>query len=188
MASLLAAPAHAQDADPEPAQKTSVKEVSPKVAERLKLAARAIRFAEKAIPFAGNQHEALFATEGNSLNRTKVTRSQEMRRRSSAAQTATRTGNDTLAAGAATIACTAGGNCGEYSKMSMHYLAGLNSGQTITRASVQGVDHAFVLIGDLKNDTPHENVVADAWVTHGKPVLWTCLLYTSDAADDLLQV
>ncbi len=148
-------------------------EVSPKVAARLKLAAQAIRFVKRGIPKAGNQHEHVYDTKGNSYYRTQATRTTRIGNRVESPALKALASKDPLAAKAATIAATSGGNCGEHSVLAMHYLSGLDTGQTLTRAGVQGVDHAFVLIGDLKNDPLHEIVVVDAWVTNPQPLLYS---------------
>ncbi len=118
-------------------------EVSPKVAARLKLAAQAIRFVKRGIPKAGNQHEHIYDTKGNSYYRTQATRSTRIGNRVESPALKTLASKDPLAAKAATIAATGGGNCGEHSVLAMHYLSGLNTGQSLTRAGVHGVDHAF---------------------------------------------
>jgi hypothetical protein len=148
-------------------------EVSPKVAARLKLAAQAIRFVKRGIPKAGNQHEHIYDTKGNSYYRTQATRTTRIGNRVESPALKALASKDPLAAKAATIAATRGGNCGEHSVLAMHYLSGLDTKQTLTRAGVQGVDHAFVLIGDLKNDPLHEIVVVDAWVTNPQPLLYS---------------
>ncbi len=167
---LLAMPATEAAADD---REVVISEVSPKVAARLKLAAQAIRFVKRGIPKAGNQHEHIFDTKGNSYYRTQATRRTNIGSRVESPTLKALAGKDRLAASAATIAATKGGNCGEHSVLAMHYLSGLDTGQTLTRAGVQGVDHAFVLIGDLKNDPLHEIVVVDAWVTNPQPLLYS---------------
>jgi hypothetical protein len=167
---LLALPASQAAAD---SREVVVTEVSPKVAERLQLAAKAIRFVKRGIPKAGNQHEHVYDTKGNSHFRMIATRRTSIGSRVQSPELKALAAKDRLAASAATIAATKGGNCGEHSVLSMHYLSGLNTGQTLTRAGVEGVDHAFVLIGDLKKDPLHEIVVVDPWVTNPQPLLYS---------------
>ncbi len=154
------------------------REVSPKVAKRLQLAAQAIRFVKRGIPNSGNQQEALIKTQGNSHYRMRLARSTSVASRSP--ENAGLASKDPLAAKSAVIACTSGGNCGENATLALHFLKGLGSGQTLTMAGVEGVDHAFVLIGDLKNDPLHEIVVVDTWVTHSQPLLYTDFVFKKD--------
>ena len=71
-----------------------------------------------------------------------------------------------------------GGNCGEHGRITYEFLKSLGKGQQITLAAKQGLDHAFVLIGDLsetdgkKNEPDSEIAVADAWPTAPGPTLW----------------
>ena len=167
---LLALPATEAAADD---REVVHSEVSEKVAARLKLAAQAIRFVKRGIPKAGNQHEHIYDTKGNSYYRTQAARRTNISSRVESPALKSLASKDPLAAKAATIAATSGGNCGEHSVLAMHYLSGLDTGQTLTRAGVEGVDHAFVLIGDLKNDPLHEIVVVDAWVTDPQPLLYS---------------
>lgn len=154
------------------------REVSPKVAERLRLASQALRFVRKGIPFSGNQQEALLKTQGNSHYRMKLTRSTSVGGR--VPEMSGLAAKDRLAATSATIATTCGGNCGENASLALHFLKGLGSKQTFTKAGVQGVDHAFVLIGDIKNDPFHEIVVVDAWVTHPQPLLYSDFVFKKE--------
>jgi hypothetical protein len=177
LVALLAIPASEAAADD---REVVFSEVSPKVAARLKLAAQAIRFVKRGIPKAGNQHEHVYDTKGNSYYRTQATRQTRIGARVESPALKTLASKDPLAARAATIAATSGGNCGEHSVLAMHYLSGLDTKQTLTRAGVQGVDHAFVLIGDLKNDPLHEIVVVDAWVTNPQPLLYSDFSFKKD--------
>ncbi len=154
------------------------REVSAKVAKRLQLAAQAIRFVKRGIPHSGNQQEALLKTDGNSHYRMRLARSTRVA--SATPENAGLAGKDPLAARSAVIACTSGGNCGENATLALHYLKGLGTGQTLTKAGVEGVDHAFVLIGDLKNDPLHEIVVVDTWVTHSQPLLYTDFVFKKE--------
>ena len=113
--------------------------MKPEVAARLKLAAQAIRFVKRGIPKAGNQHEHVYDTKGNSYYRTQATRTTRIGNRVESPALKALASKDPLAAKAATIAATSGGNCGEHSVLAMHYLSGLDTGQTLTRAGVQGV-------------------------------------------------
>ncbi len=154
------------------------REVSPKVAERLRLASQALRFVRKGIPFSGNQQVALQKTQGNSHYRMQLTRSTSLGAR--VPGMAGLASKDRLAAQSATIACTGGGNCGENATLALHFLKGLGSAQTFTKAGVQGVDHAFVLIGDIKKDPFHEIVVVDAWVTNPQPLLYSDFVFKKE--------
>ncbi len=152
------------------------REVSAKVAKRLQLAAQAIRFVKRGIPHSGNQSSALLATQGNSHYRMRLARQTSVGSR--VPEMAGMASKDRLAAKGAVIACTSGGNCGENATLALHYLKGLGiEGQTFTKAGVKGVDHAFVLIGDLKNDPLHEIVVVDTWVTKAQPLLYTDFVF-----------
>jgi hypothetical protein len=64
-----------------------------------------------------------------------------------------------------------GGNCGENSWVAYHYLREHAAGETINRVSPSYIDHAFVIIGDLKKDSDTDLAVSDPWVN--KPVACT---------------
>ncbi len=169
-----------QPAGASPGQETQTKKkdefakeriVSPKVAERLRLAAQTIRFVKRAVPEAGNQKDSIERTDGNSYKRLRVTRNTNVATRVPAL--ADLAASDHVASRAAVIACTGGGNCNEIAMMSFQYLKGRGVNHTITRAGSEGLDHLFVLIGDLKHDKPSEIVVVDPWVTHPQPLLLT---------------
>lgn len=148
-------------------------EVSPKVAERLELARRALRFANVAIPFEGNQIVANQKTQGNAWNRMLATRNGRLIDRLTG-DDARLARLDPLAAEAAVIACTRGGNCGENAQMAFHYMATHeDAGHPFHMISVDGMDHAYVLIGDLDKDPDHEIVVIDSWVLTSEPTLWS---------------
>ena len=154
------------------------REVSPKVAARLRLASQALRFVRKGIPYSGNQQEALVKTKGNSHYRMQLARSTTVAGR--VPDMRGMAAKDPLAARGAVIACTGGGNCGENATLALQFLKGVGANQTFTKAGVEGVDHAFVLIGDLKNDPFHEIVVVDAWVTHPQPLLYSDFVFQKE--------
>ena len=149
--------------------------VSPKVAERLRLAAQAIRFVKRAVPEAGNQLDSLERTGGNSYKRMRVARNTNVVTRVPSMGDLAATDHE--ASRAAVIACTGGANCNGVSMMSFQYLKGRGVDHQITRVGTKGLDHLFVLIGDLKHDKRSEIVVVDPWVTHPQPLLLTDFLF-----------
>ncbi|MEQ8972635.1 MAG: hypothetical protein RIE73_19840 [Coleofasciculus sp. C1-SOL-03] len=74
-----------------------------------------------------------------------------------------------------------GGNCGEHAQVAFDYLRVKAVGETINMSAKQGLDHAFVLIGDLPTESDPDIVVADPWPTQATATTWEDhFAYTSD--------
>jgi hypothetical protein len=148
--------------------------VSDKVAERLRLAERALRYAAVAIPETGNQAESLVRTRGNSYFRVLATRDLgkprelESRMTSRRAKRAVDDRRDGVLAGV--VSCTRGGNCWELARVAEHYLAMQRHDETISVVAVEGHDHSYVLIGDHLREPAEDIVVVDPWVRNPRPV------------------
>ncbi len=160
------------------------KKVSGTAAARLGLAQAAVEATKKIFAFgAGNQAEALRATNFNSNFRLKVMRdakcwevAPEVRELAAANPEAFTTAKAKLAQG---------GNCGEHASVALSYLRQHASGEQLQKCAKAGLDHAFVIIGDLRGwfasllgghgvgaDTDSELAVADPWPTRAKACLW----------------
>jgi hypothetical protein len=73
------------------------------------------------------------------------------------------------------------GNCGEYAAVAMDFLRVNAGGEELHYSTKEGLDHAFVLMGDLKGDSDSDIVVADAWPTAPTACLWEDFFaYTPD--------
>ncbi len=147
------------------------KAVSGKAMARLRKAKDAITHAKSVFSFgAGNQLEAIDATNFNSSYRLMAMRDLRywdidwtVRALASANPTA-------LTAAMAEIAH--GGNCGEHAAVGFDYLRTHAPGEKLTKASVKGLDHAFVLMGDLDKETDADLVVCDPWPTAATACTW----------------
>lgn len=151
-------------------EKSPDKTVSQKAMTRLNLAADAIAATKRAIQFQGNQIPALQATNLNSLARLKVMRTNAAWEYTPEAAALASKNKEADVAARADIAH--GGNCGEHSWVAYHYLREHASGETINRVSPSYIDHAFVIIGDLKKDPDGDLAVSDPWVNQPVSCLW----------------
>jgi hypothetical protein len=147
------------------------KEVSPKGYQRLKVAADAIGATKKVIQHQGNQVPSLQATNMNSQYRLIAMRdpraweytsweSQQLAQENPEADTA------------AKAELAHGGNCGEHAWVAYHYLRLHAKGQPIQYSAKDGLDHAFVIVGDVKNDKDNEMAVSDPWPNNPTACLW----------------
>lgn len=124
--------------------------------DNLKLAQKAIWAAKSLLPYgAGNQIVDVYKTQGESAARVEFMRKEEKKLDVPGhAQQAMRVG---------------AGNCGEHSAMTYSLLAAEPHKAPIGWASEQGMDHAYVVIGDPRDSDYGEKntVAADAWPTFG---------------------
>ena len=157
------------------------KTVSAKAMTRLNLAADAIAATKRAIQHQGNQIPALQATNLNSRARLSVMRSNAAWEYTPEA--AALAGKNKEADVAARADIAHGGNCGEHSWVAYHYLREHASGETINRVSPSWIDHAFVIIGDLKKDEDKDLAVSDPWVNKPVSCLWEDHFATGPRAD-----
>lgn len=147
------------------------KEVSSKGYARLQVAADAIGATKKAIENQGNQIPALQRTKMNSKYRLiamRDPRAWEYTTREAA--TLARQNPEADIAAKANLAH--GGNCGEHAWVAYHYLRLNAAGEQIQVSAKNGLDHAFVLVGDLKKDKDNEIAVSDPWPNNPMACLW----------------
>jgi hypothetical protein len=157
--------------DPKEGEQLPEKKVSPKAYHRLSLAAEGIAATKKVIQHQGNQVPALKATKMNSKYRLQVMRDDrcwdfttaESRQLASEHQEA---------AVAAKAELAHGGNCGEHAWVAYHYLRLHAKGQPIQYSAKTGLDHAFVIVGDVKSEKDNELVVSDPWPNNPTACLW----------------
>jgi hypothetical protein len=170
----------ADDADVAPRQPESVlgdkenlpqKKVSGKAAGRLTKARDAIAQTKKAITFgAGNQAEAMKMSRLNSTYRLLVMRTDEFWEMSPEAAELANENPEAAIAAKADLAH--GGNCGEHAWVAIDYLRLHCKGEQLAVSAKEGLDHAFVLMGDLKHDSDADIVVSDPWPTRARACLW----------------
>ena len=55
------------------------------------------------------------------------------------------------------------GNCGEHSEIAFSLLASTKTDQPVFRVNAQGIDHAFVVIGDRRQMSDEKLVIVDPW-------------------------
>ncbi len=146
------------------------KTVSAKAMARLQVSADAIAATKKAIQHQGNQVPSLKATNMNSQYRLRVMRDDSCWDYTDAAQQVAYAHHEADVAARADIAH--GGNCGEHASLAFHYLRLNAKGQKITKAAKSGLDHAFVIVGDLTADKDNELAVSDPWPNAPTACLW----------------
>lgn len=146
------------------------KKVSAKAMNRLNLAADAIAATKRAIQHQGNQIPSLQATNMNSQARLRVMRSSAAWEYTPEAAALASKNKEADVAAKADLAH--GGNCGEHSWVAYHYLREHAGGEIINRVSPSYIDHAFVILGDMKKDTDQDLAVSDPWVNKPVSCLW----------------
>lgn len=166
----LAMQARAAGQEPEGPQKER-KQVSGAAMSRLGLAQEAIDHAKEVFEFgAGNQATAIVASNSNSYYRMKAVRNSRFWEMTDKVKQIASQNPDALKAAKCEIA--QGGNCGEHSSVAFDYLRVAAAGKTISRSTISGFDHAFVIMGDQTTETDSELVVSDAWPTAPTACLW----------------
>ncbi|MFZ5479775.1 MAG: DUF4157 domain-containing protein [Myxococcota bacterium] len=147
------------------------KEVSSGAMRRLELAKAAIDHTKEVLSFgAGNQYDALQATNFNSYFRMKAMRDPECWILAPSVRKLASQHPDALTAAKADLA--KGGNCGEHAQLGFDYLRATAVGETINRCDVKGLDHAFVILGDVKKEGGSALTVCDPWPTDPTACLW----------------
>ncbi len=157
------------------------KEVSATAASRLAVARDAITSTKAVMKFgAGNQVEALQATKLNSRHRLQVMRHDAFWELAPEVRGIAAANPEALIAAKADLAH--GGNCGEHAWVAYHYLRQHAAGQQIQVSAKEGLDHAFVLIGEIQGaDKDSDIAVADPWPTRATACLWEDhFAYTAD--------
>jgi len=157
--------------DPKPGEVLAEKQVSANGMERLKVAADGIAATKAAIQNQGNQIPALQRTNMNSRYRLQVMRDDRCWEYTTA-ESRQLAGEHQEADTAAKADLAHGGNCGEHAWVAYHYLRLHAKGQPIQLSAAKGLDHAFVLIGDLKKDKDNEIAVSDPWPNNPTACLW----------------
>jgi hypothetical protein len=166
--------------DPAPAEHAPNKQVSAKAMSRLTVAADAIAATKKAIPAQGNQVPALQATKMNSNYRLRVMRDDDCWEFTTT-ESATIAQQNPEAFAAAKADLAHGGNCGEHAWVAYHYLRLHAKGDRIQYSAKSGLDHAFVIMGDIKNEKDNELAVSDPWPNNPTACLWEDhFAYTAD--------
>ena len=152
-------------------QKLEEKKVSSGSARRLEYARAAIKHTKEVIAFgAGNQADALKSSNFNSYYRMKAMRDPECWEMSSSVRAIAAQHPDALTAAKADLA--GGGNCGEHAQIGFDFLRVTAIGETLNRSDVEGLDHAFCIMGDMKKDTDSSLTVCDPWPTEATACLW----------------
>lgn len=157
--------------DPEPGEHREEKKVSGKAMQRLGVAADAIAATKKAIAHQGNQVPALKATKMNSYNRLRVMRDERCWEYTTAESQALAWQNPEADIAAKTDLAH-GGNCGEHAWVAYHYLRLHAKGDHIQVSQKDGLDHAFVILGDVKKEKDNELAVSDPWPNNPTACLW----------------
>lgn len=157
--------------DPKPGEQLEEKKVSGKAMSRLGQAADAIAATKKAIPHQGNQVPSLLATNMNSLARLRVMRDDRCWEFTTNESRQLASQNyEAYVAAKADLAH--GGNCGEHAWVAYHYLRLHAKGDRIQMSAKSGLDHAFVIMGDIKNEKDNELAVSDPWPNNPTACLW----------------
>jgi hypothetical protein len=142
---------------------------------RLDAAQKAIAYTKKVMSQgAGNQWEAIKATNANSTFRMQVMRDEnneywevdpslwDIISSNNAAFTAAK---------AELMDGGGGGNCGEHADLAFDFLCATNTGDEVAVSQQKGFDHAFVIIGAMSEDD-EQLVVSDPWPTRPVAVMW----------------
>lgn len=158
------------------------KEVSSKAMGRLSKASDAISHTKGILSFgAGNQADAIRLSKANSYYRLKA-----MRDRKSwvlAPGLRALAGQFPNAMTAAKAQLAQGGNCGEHAAIAFDYLRRV-AGCTVNYSQKSGLDHAFVILGDIGKDSDKEMAVSDPWPTSPTATLWEDhFAYTPDSSE-----
>ncbi len=147
------------------------KKTSGKAMRRLGLAQNAIKHTKEVFEYgAGNQAEALRATNFNSYYRMRVMRNDRYWNLTSSVEPIARSNPEALTAAKADIA--SGGNCGEHADVAFDYLRVHAVGETINLSDKTGLDHAFVILGNVPAETDDQLAVSDPWPTAPTATLW----------------
>jgi len=152
-------------------QRKKKKTVSGNAMARIKHAEAGIEHTKEVLSLgAGNQKEALEATNFNSYFRMAAMRDPDCWYISPSVRHIASQYPDALTAAKADLA--KGGNCGEHAQVGFDYLRATAVGETINRVDVEGLDHAFVMIGDAKAEDGASLVICDPWPTAPTACLW----------------
>lgn len=152
-------------------QRKPKKTVSGNAMARLKHARAGIEYTKEVLRFgAGNQKEALETSNFNAYFRMAAMRDPECWHISPSVRPLAARHPDALTTAKAHLA--RGGNCGEHAQVGFEFLRATATGETINRVDVEGLDHAFVMIGDTRTEDGASLVVCDPWPTAPTACLW----------------
>lgn len=152
-------------------QRLPEKKVSSGAMRRLEKAKAAITYTKETLSFgAGNQYDALKDSKFNSYFRMKTMRDPECWVLAPSIRALASQHPDALTAAMAELA--QGGNCGEHAQLGFEFLRATATGETINRCDVEGLDHAFVIMGEVKTESDSSLAVCDPWPTDPTACLW----------------
>ncbi|WP_440134763.1 SpvB/TcaC N-terminal domain-containing protein [Chitinophaga sancti] len=137
-------------------------QVSTETGQRLEQAQKAIAFARRQIPFAGNLGQEVVSTESESSARLTVARN--ILTGYFGDSEAVTNGADAFKRAATAIAAH-GGACNEFSALTHSYLISSIITEPVYRIWDPNVKHSYTLIGDPRSVPEKDLVVADAWPT-----------------------
>ena len=147
-----------------------IKPVSKSAGARLPQASAAIAYTKAVLKFgAGNQFEAIKATDLNSRVRLNIMRTDKYWVIDPSVQALADANYEALTLAKANIAH--GGNCGEHAQIAFNYLRATAVGTSLSLVAVAGLDHNFILMG-YPADSDSDVTVADPWPTAAKACLW----------------
>ncbi|MSQ03713.1 MAG: DUF4157 domain-containing protein [Myxococcales bacterium] len=147
------------------------KKVNAGAMKRIEKAKEAIAHTKSVVSFgAGNQYEALKASNFNSYYRMKAMRDVECWEMDPSVRQLANKHPNALTAAMGDLA--GGGNCGEHAQIGYDYLCATTPGETISQCDKEGLDHAFVIMGDIKTEADNSLTVCDPWPTAATACLW----------------
>lgn len=147
------------------------KRVSSKGMGRLLAAQMGIEETKKLIPQgAGNQKEALEQTNFNSYFRMQTMRDAGSWDITPEAAELAKQYPQALTAAKARQA--GGGNCGEHAQIAFDYLRRMLPGDRVAQTDINGLDHAFIMIGDPSKEPASDIVICDPWPSRATACLW----------------
>lgn len=156
---------------PKPGEHLPEKTVSPKAHARLQAAAGGIAATKAVIQHQGNQVPALKATNMNSRWRLQAMRDDRCWEYTTNESRMLAMQNQEAEV-AAKAELANGGNCGEHAWVAYHYLRLHAKGEPLQYSAKSGLDHAFVIVGDVSSDKDNEMAVSDPWPNNPTACLW----------------
>lgn len=147
------------------------KKVSGGALKRIEKAREAINHTKSVLAFgAGNQYDALKASNFNSYYRMATMRDMECWEIDPTVRALAAKHPQALTAAMADLA--QGGNCGEHAQIAYDYLCASMPGETISQCDKEGLDHAFVILGDTAAESDASLAVSDPWPSAATACLW----------------
>ncbi|MFK7927673.1 MAG: hypothetical protein AB8H79_05775 [Myxococcota bacterium] len=147
------------------------KEVTAQAMTRLTYARAGIDHTKGVLPHgAGNQLEALRDTNFNSYFRMAAMRDMECWELDSSVADLADKNPEALTAAMAELA--QGGNCGEHATIAYDFLRMQMGEDTVNMCDKSGLDHAFLILGNVSSDSDSDLAVCDPWPTSPTSCLW----------------